>query len=239
MFSLGRSGHHARSDRGLTGAILPFRVLIAPFVLQPVAWPPAPAYVVTVHKGSGMSVFRPSRLGGSRRRNDSQGFTLIELMVTVAVLAIIAAIAVPSMEWLINASRLSGHAEELSSALQLARSEALRTAAPVTICGSNDGTNCVNSDQWSRLIVLGRNNLASDQDGTERFNVYRDVTLPAGIQLRGPAAGVTFNPTGLSRAQGTLTVCIRTTRPAQNQRVITVMISGATRTGRNNGAGEC
>lgn len=232
------SGHHARSDRGLIGIILPLRVLIAPFILQPVASPSVQAYVVTVLKGSGMSFFRRSCRLAVRTRVGGQGFTLIELIVTLAVAAILVAVALPAMQHVINANRLNGQAEELTSAFQLARSEAIRTAASVTICGSENGTSCADTDDWARLIIVGRNNLASD-GGTEVATVYRDVTLPEGIQLSGPAAGVVFRPTGLSAAQATVTLCIPTTRPAQNQRVITIMISGAARTTRNDGEGEC
>ncbi len=62
---------------------------------------------------------------------------MIELMVTVAVLAIIAAIAVPAMQGLIAANRLSAASTELVTALQLARSEAIRRNAAVTVCGSD------------------------------------------------------------------------------------------------------
>src|SRR5689334_185 len=51
------------------------------------------------------------------------GFTLVELMVTVAVLAIMAGLAVPSFQATVNANRLTGSTNELVNALQTARME--------------------------------------------------------------------------------------------------------------------
>ena len=161
------------------------------------------------------------------------GFTLIELMVTMAVLAILAVVAVPSMTMLINGNRLSGMNDELTASVQLARSEAIRRNARVTLCGSADGTTCAAVTDWDRWIVLGRDNAS----GTDQ--VIRDNDAIGPVQVSGPAAGIVFRPSGRIDAEEQLIACVPTTSPNQNQRVITVMISGGIRTARNNGGGNC
>ena len=161
------------------------------------------------------------------------GFTLIELMVTMAVLAILAVVAVPGMTMLINGNRLSGMNDELTASVQLARSEAIRRNARVTMCGSADGTTCDAVTDWNRWIVVGRDNAS----GTNQ--VIRDNAAIGPVQVSGPAAGIVFRPSGRIDAEEQLIACVPTTSPNQNQRVITVMISGGVRTARNDGGGNC
>lgn len=161
------------------------------------------------------------------------GFTLIELVVTVTVIGVLAAIAMPNMTALINGSRLTSEASELASALQLARAEAVRRNARVTICPSTNGTACTPSTDWARWIIIGRDNAAGADD------VIRDSTANASLQISGPAAGIAFKPSGLIDAQQAVTVCMPTTRPVENQRELTVMISGIVSTKNMDGSGVC
>jgi prepilin-type N-terminal cleavage/methylation domain-containing protein len=71
-----------------------------------------------------------------------RGLTLMELMVTVAILGILVALAVPSFNSFLAKGRLSGAAEALAQDLQLARSEALRRNAEVTISFSSGTAWC-------------------------------------------------------------------------------------------------
>lgn len=79
----------------------------------------------------------------------SKGFTLIEMMVTVAIVGIFASIALPSFSNLIESNRINTATNELVSNLLLARSEALKRRNTVTICPSNDQVNCITSTDFS------------------------------------------------------------------------------------------
>lgn len=80
----------------------------------------------------------------------SHGFTLIELLVTVSVLAILLGIAVPGFQGTIASNQLTGRTNEMVSALNLARSEAIRRGTRVTLCKSSTGTSCTTTGNWEQ-----------------------------------------------------------------------------------------
>lgn len=98
----------------------------------------------------------------------ARGFTAVELMVTVAVIAIVAALATPSFNSMIQSSRLTAGANDLVAALQLARMEAIRSNGRVDVCPSTNGTACGGTD-WRRFIVVRR----------------RDTTVVRDVQMNG------------------------------------------------------
>src|SRR5438874_13140870 len=82
----------------------------------------------------------------------SGGFTLIELMVVIAVSAILLAVAVPNFSSMLISTRLGSQANDLIADLRLARSEAATRGAWVVVCPSaNGGTSCsASAADWAR-----------------------------------------------------------------------------------------
>lgn len=162
------------------------------------------------------------------------GFTLVELMVTLAVAAILMAIAIPNFTALINSNRLTATGNELVASLQLARSEALRRNTQVRVCRSEDGSSCAGAGQWNRWITLV---VSSDE-------VLRDASTKAPLQVTSGTPQITYHADGMARSGGALqtndlVVCIPTTRPVQNQRVVNLFAGSRVAVSRKNNGGVC
>lgn len=77
-----------------------------------------------------------------RVRGHHGGFTLLELLVTITIGAILMAIAVPSLTTFIQNSRETSEENSLVGSLDYARSEAVKSDASVEVCASTDGATC-------------------------------------------------------------------------------------------------
>lgn len=87
-------------------------------------------------------------------RKAQTGFTLVELMVVVALLAIVTTLAVPSWRALQTRNAIRSLVNDYTLSLYFARSEAVRLNSPVTLCPSNDGATCTNSALENGWVVF-------------------------------------------------------------------------------------
>lgn len=97
----------------------------------------------------------------------ARGFTLIELMVAIAVAAIVLAIGLPSFQSSLRSNRVATTTNELLTSLALARSEAIRSTRSGSVCPSADGATC--GTDWTKgwLVFADRNsNGTLDADET-------------------------------------------------------------------------
>jgi type IV fimbrial biogenesis protein FimT len=163
------------------------------------------------------------------------GFTLVELLVSLAIMVILLTIAIPGYAFLINANRAAAVTNELISAIHFARSEAIKRGMRVTICKTNDADAvspaCSNDANWEQGWLVFA-------DGGIRGVVDSGDTLLRAQGRASPGTAITstnyekfisYLPGGVSQgsnglANGTLQVCV-----AGNRRDIIINATGRPR----------
>lgn len=148
------------------------------------------------------------------------GVTLIELMVTIAIFAIVLGIAVPSFTGAMLDSNLKSYADNLSSSALLARSEAIKRNTAVTLCVSSSGTSC-GTGSWEQgwIVISGASVL------------HQQAALPAGIlvvESGGALESIDFRPTGVAATPANFTVCRATPSVGPHERVVAISPTGRT-----------
>ena len=147
-----------------------------------------------------------------------KGFTLLEALVVLVLLATLMALAAPSFLGLRQKHQLQSQAEQLQGSLMLARSEALRRQQRVTLCVRDEGANaeCAVSGHWTQgwvMFVDDNNNAQRERDETV---LQLHAALPHFLTLQGnnPVKRyVSYGAEGRSQSKsgafqaGTLTLC--------------------------------
>lgn len=141
-----------------------------------------------------LSTSPPSFVSNCRK----QGFTLIEAMVAIAVVAILSAIALPSMSDFLVRMRVDNEISEMQRLLLTARNMAINTGRNTTVCPLSNGTCTTN---WAgEISVFTNSSNTADNDkydaATEELVKVKDV-IKSGDKLQfGTFAGAVYTPEG-------------------------------------------
>ena len=151
-----------------------------------------------------------------RQHFNLKGFTLIELMVTIAILAILMAVAIPSFQGMIASTRLTSAKNDLLSSFARSRSEATKLGNRVTVCMSADGATCATTGGWEQgwitFIDATRSGSNASVDTGEVITAISPA-LSAGIVVNGNLPYVSYSSDGQTKTMtggfltGTMRVC--------------------------------
>jgi type IV fimbrial biogenesis protein FimT len=184
---------------------------------------------------------------GPHLKRGSAGFTLVELVAVMTIVAVLFALGVPSYQYVTNKNRISGEVNGLLGDMQYARSEAIKEGQTVTVCTSNNSTSanptCSGSTAWHNGWIA-----FSDPNGNAAVDVGETILRAQRPFAQGdtfvaaPATNaISFNREGfaLNLPNGGVTVTLHAAVPVQTTtRCLLITIVGQLTT-QTSGVGAC
>lgn len=155
-----------------------------------------------------------------------RGFTLIEILVTISIAAILTALAAPSFNNAVTSNKLAGFANSFVASAQLARSESIKRNSVVRVCHSANGTACATSGEWQQgwIVFNDVDNDSAVDTGETVIQVQQ--SLSADYNFTGDSYNMAFQPTGGVPSLVTLNLCRARPSAGREERSIRVTLTG-------------
>lgn len=149
----------------------------------------------------------------NRNKHTMAGFTLVELMVTLSIAAILLTQAVPSFQAMIANNRITSQVNELVTAINMGRSEAAKLNTTVILCGSANPTattpSCTSGSVAGWLLFAsgdGNNSYNSGADTLIRVGEFRQTSIQVGASSAISGNGLQINANGSTNESGNIAV---------------------------------
>lgn len=142
----------------------------------------------------------------------SGGFTLIESMMVLAILAVLLLIAVPGYQQFVHNNTMLAEQYSLRATLDLARTEALTRRSTVVVCPSADGSTCVATDNWlggyTAFVDSNADNSLDPNNPREELIQRKSEPTSVNIRFSNSSNRVRFSPQGTAvGSEGTFVFC--------------------------------
>jgi type IV fimbrial biogenesis protein FimT len=164
---------------------------------------------------------------GSNKKHE--GFTLLEMMVAISILAILVTLAIPSFGEIMISSKLKSYSSYMVSSIYLARGEALKRNATINLCVSSDGNTCTRGNWEDGWIVLSREQVIHHQQPLSEG--YKVIELNGQTDLR-------FQSSGLLTQPAAFTICRAEPTAGSHERTVSLSITARPSLGKTTN-GSC
>jgi type IV fimbrial biogenesis protein FimT len=161
------------------------------------------------------------------------GFTLIELMIGIGLMAVLLSMAVPALDMFVSNARQTGAVNDFVSSLHTARSTAVTTNARVTVCASSNGADC-EAVSWDQGWIVFSDPDSDQVVGGDETIVSTGASIDGlDIQSAEFGASLTYRPNGrvtnasVNGSAGEFTVCDG--RGSDHAKALIIALSGRPR----------
>jgi len=171
-----------------------------------------------------------------RPRHRARAHSLVELLIGLAVAALLLALALPGYHGWIADQQLLNHARLLAGSMRAARAEAIKRGHRVNLCKSADGAQCADAGGWDQgYLMHGDIGRTGDVDGPDTVIRYepppKDIRVLANRPLKDYVSYTAFGHARLlsgALQMGTFTLC----KPGRRAVEVVLVASGRVRIDR-------
>jgi type IV fimbrial biogenesis protein FimT len=135
------------------------------------------------------------------------GFTVIELLFVVALIAVLLGIGAPALQTMVT-NRISTAAGDLMTDLTFARATAINRSQRVGVCASSDQATCSGSS-WTQgwIVYMDANSNGNFDAGETLMRVREELAGALSVTPTPSTLGIVFRPSGPSHASRTFQIC--------------------------------